>query len=116
MSGNLGGVSLPDDARLRPVADVSARVLDQDGGAGAAIGAGDRAVLVNLRNGQCWELNRLGHEIWQLLATPGGASVSEIVATLARRYPVPLDTLRADVIALAETLRREGLLAASDPP
>ena len=67
----------------------------------------DRAVLVNLQTGRCFELNRIGAEIWQLLA--GGKSVGGACDALAERYPAARDVLRDDVLGLIRSLLREKL-------
>jgi hypothetical protein len=79
--------------KLRRHDRVRAQPLD-DGGAGA--------VLVDLQGGRCWELNRVGAEIWERL--DGATTLSEIRDALAARYGVAADTIQADVLALTDAL------------
>jgi hypothetical protein len=66
------------------------------------------AVLMDRVTGDCFELNGLGAEIWNLLAA--GESSSEIAAKLALRYDVPEMTVADDVQTLVTDLARHGLL------
>jgi|SRR5450432_2683245 len=50
-------MTLPVDARLVPRPNVAAREIN------------DGAVLVNMGSGACFELNRIGFEIWKLLGS-----------------------------------------------
>jgi hypothetical protein len=60
-------MTLPPDARLVPRADVAAREID------------DGVVLVNLGSGACFELNRIGFEIWLgCLGVPGASKPNTI--------------------------------------
>jgi hypothetical protein len=92
-------VTLPPDARLVPRADVAAREIE------------DGAVLVNMGSGACFELNRIGFEIWKLLAP--GATVAGICEALGGRYPVGREVLAADVRGLVEALVGAGLVTAA---
>jgi hypothetical protein len=69
---------------------------------------GDGAVLVDLRSGTCFELNRTGAEVWDLLA--GGATIDIICATLAGRYGVPDETIAGDVRSVVEALKQQELV------
>jgi len=71
------------ELRVTPTREVAVRAL------------GDGAVLVNLTTGACFELNRVGFEIWELLAS--GAKEESICETLAQRYAVDREVLVADV-------------------
>jgi hypothetical protein len=87
---------LPLGARLVPRPDVAAREIN------------DGAVLVNMGSGACFELNRIGFEIWKALgpwATPDG-----ICEALAGRYAVEREVLAADVRSLVEALVGAGLV------
>ncbi len=70
------------------------------------------AVLMDRVTGDCFELNGLGAEIWNLLAA--GESSSEIATKLALRYDVPEMTVAADVQTLVTELVRHGLLDLRD--
>jgi hypothetical protein len=66
------------------------------------------ALLVDLRSGVCFELNRTGVEVWNLLG--GGASIRSLCETLAARYDVPDETIAADVTSIVEALKRQELV------
>ena len=89
-------MTLPVDARLVPRPDVAAREID------------DGAVLVNMGSGACFELNRIGFEIWKVLGS--GATVGGICAALDGRYSVGREVLAADVRGLVEALVGAGLV------
>ena len=72
----------------------------------------DGAVLVNVNSGGCFELNRVGFEIWQLLQKK--TTISEICEALAGRYPVARDTLATDARDLIQSLVHAGLVDLSD--
>jgi Coenzyme PQQ synthesis protein D (PqqD) len=55
----------------------------------------DGAVLLDLRQGKYFSLNRLGIAIWQQLEA--GISRDTIAATLAKTYNRPLPAVEADV-------------------
>jgi hypothetical protein len=68
----------------------------------------DGAVLVEMATGDCFELNRVGAEMWSRLA--GGASVGEIVTAIAERYDVAASKVDADFRVLVAELTRRGLV------
>jgi hypothetical protein len=84
------------DARLVPRPDVAAREIN------------DGAVLVNMGSGACFELNRIGFEIWKLLGA--GTTVNVICDSLVGRYSVGREVLAVDVRSLAEALVGAGLV------
>jgi hypothetical protein len=65
-------------------------------------------ILMDSSSGNCFELNRLGAEIWQRLAA--GSSPEQILAGLATSTAVPAEKLEADLRALLTELVRHGLL------
>jgi hypothetical protein len=71
------------------------------------------AVLVDRATGECFELNRVGAEIWGELQR--GAPPAQIVDRLAARYAIAPAQLGADLRQLLEQLARHGIvkLAAS---
>ena len=79
----------------------------------AAREVGDGAVLVNMSSGGCFELNRIGFEIWMVLQQK--TTISDICEALAGRYPVPGEVLRSDVQDLLDSLVRAGLVEVSAP-
>jgi Coenzyme PQQ synthesis protein D (PqqD) len=80
----------------------------------AAREVGDGAVLVNLNSGGCFELNRVGAEIWRLLQQK--TTIIDICEGLAGRYPVPPDVLATDARDLINALVRAGLVEVSAAP
>jgi Coenzyme PQQ synthesis protein D (PqqD) len=74
----------------------------------------DGAVLVDPRSGVCFELNRTGAELWELLAS--GATVTSICAALAARYDVSTETIADDVNAIVDRLKQQKLVATSTAP
>jgi Coenzyme PQQ synthesis protein D (PqqD) len=91
-----GEMDISVDARLVPRADVAAREIN------------DGAVLVNMGSGACFELNRVGFEIWKALGP--GATVGAICQSLGGRYAIAPEVLAADVRSLAEALAGAGLV------
>jgi hypothetical protein len=89
------------DQLFRPRSEVAVREIS------------DGAVLVDMKSGGCFELNRVGFEIWKLLEPK--ASVTNICGALAGHYPVAHETLVADVQNLIDSLMRAGLVEASGP-
>lgn len=68
----------------------------------------DGAVLINSETGDCFELNRVGREIWEHVTR--GESFDRIVETLADRYAIDQGVLSADVASLVDNLARNGIL------
>jgi hypothetical protein len=66
------------------------------------------AVLVDSETGDCFELNRIGADIWSELER--GASGAGIANGLATRHRISLETAVKDVRNLVEQLVRQGLL------
>jgi hypothetical protein len=87
------------DVRLLRRRDVTVQPID--GG----------ALLVDMRSGACFELNRTGAEIWELLAN--GATIRSICETLAARYDVPNETIAADVRDIVDALKKQKLVEPS---
>jgi hypothetical protein len=74
----------------------------------------DGVVLLNLQTSRCWQLNRLGVEIWTMLERDSG--IEDICDQLSTRYSVSRDLLDQDVRDLVEHLRREKLVVESPAP
>jgi hypothetical protein len=68
----------------------------------------DGAVLVDMMNGRCWELNRVGAAFWSMLAAP--TTLRQVCESLSGRYDVEKAILQRDVVALADDLIRAGLI------
>jgi hypothetical protein len=94
----MGAMQLIPGAELFRRRDVDSRSL------------ADGAVLVDLMSGVCFELNRVGSEIWDLLGA--GATEVSICQALCRRYPIESAVLAADVHDLLEALALRGLIEA----
>jgi hypothetical protein len=84
------------EARLHPSTDATVKPID------------DRGVIVDMRTGRCWELNRVGFAIWQLVVT--GKSPDEAAEAIATRFDVESGTSKRDVLAFVQSLADEGLL------
>ena len=68
---------------------------------------------MDMASGDCFELNRIGAEIWSRLGK--GESPSQLVANVAASYGLPAATVESDVRTLLEELTRSGLLTSSSP-
>jgi hypothetical protein len=66
------------------------------------------AVLVDMAGGRCWELNRVGAEIWARL--DGSATLEQVLAELRARYGIPDEVLARDLLELGDALLANGLL------
>jgi hypothetical protein len=82
-------------------------ILVRDGELPAAA-LGDGAVVLSLRAGAYFGFNRVGTEIWEMLAAP--CRVGEIFHALAQRHEVDDETLARDVTPFLETLVEQHLL------
>jgi hypothetical protein len=65
-------------------------------------------VALHIDKGQCYGMNGVASRIWALLAEP--TTPGEICSKLSAEYAVDAATCRADVDALLEDLRSEGLI------
>jgi hypothetical protein len=66
------------------------------------------SVLLNLKNGVYYGLNRIGTVVWDLLMKE--QSLETVLAAVRARYDVSEEVARADVAALVTQLRDEGLI------
>jgi hypothetical protein len=71
---------------------------------------GDEIVVLSIKQGICYGLNRVGSRIWGLLATP--IRICDLCAALLDAYSVDPDVCKRHVLDLLEELRTEGLVAA----
>lgn len=71
------------------------------------------AVLISEKTGDCFELNHVGTEIWQLLAR--GDLPAEIASKLSLKYSVAESSVTSDVDALVAKLIQQGLISARRP-
>jgi hypothetical protein len=88
--------SLTLDDHCTGAADVVQNTLD------------DGVALLNLRTGDCCEVDGVGAEIWSLLKR--GTSLRAVAAHLATSYDVALPRIESDVLDLAKTLYDLGML------
>lgn len=76
-------------------------------------GLGESTVLMDPSTGATVALDQIGALIWSVL--DGHSALAEIVADLADVYGVPADEIGPDVLSLAQSLGRAGLLAGVTP-
>ena len=70
----------------------------------------DGAVLLQVEDEVYFGLNRVGLQVWQMMAT-GCSDVDELCTRLSAHYPdIPSVTLREDVMELLEQLRTAKLV------
>ena len=86
------------EASFTPHPDVQVRVLDGE------------AVLLNVRSGSYFGLNKVGTHIWELFGQ--GKTVTAVVAGVCRRFEVEPDQAEEDVRAFTDSLVERGLLQA----
>lgn len=65
-------------------------------------------LLVDLGSGKTWKLNHVGAAVCRGIEQ--GSDLARIVAELAHRHGVAVETVRQDVDRLVASLRREGLI------
>jgi hypothetical protein len=70
-------------------------------------------ILMDPVSGDCFELNRVGVQVWLRLARE--ESPDEVIAALSASYQVTPETLAADLRALMTELERHGLLERRGP-
>ncbi|BBE74227.1 PqqD family peptide modification chaperone [Oharaeibacter diazotrophicus] len=68
-------------------------------------------IVLHPDTGECYALDAIATRIWTALAEPG--SVSSICSALVARYDVDRATCEAQVLALLEQLRGEGVIQRS---
>ncbi|MDB4983379.1 MAG: hypothetical protein JWM82_4131 [Myxococcales bacterium] len=68
----------------------------------------DGAVLVDMLDDRCFELNRVGGLFWSSLATP--RTIDQICETLLPGLGAPREVLAADLCRLVDDLLRAGLI------
>ena len=72
----------------------------------------DEIVALNIEQGICYGINRVGSRIWGLLARP--MRISDLCAALLVTYRVDPHVCERQVLELLEELRAEGLIAVSE--
>lgn len=70
------------------------------------------AILVDIRSGECYELNKVGAELWSSLAD--GRSIGEAMEQIQSRYDVTAETVEADVTRICHHLLEAGLVSPAE--
>jgi len=68
----------------------------------------EETVLLDLRTGRYYTLNRVGTAVWERCT--GSQSLRDIHATLCGRFDAPSERIADDLLALVTQLGHEGLL------
>ena len=84
-------------ARLAPQGHVEFRSVEEGG------------ILVDLESGACFQLNRVGAQLWKRLSA--GDTVGAAIDSLRQRYDVASEVLERDSLLLCDELLRVGLIA-----
>jgi hypothetical protein len=69
---------------------------------------GEESAILNLKNSVYYGLDPVGARVWTLLQRP--RSVGELRDTLLSEYEVEAGRCEQDLLALLESMRREGLI------
>jgi Coenzyme PQQ synthesis protein D (PqqD) len=69
-------------------------------------------VALNIENGTCYGLNRVGSRIWNFLAEP--IRIRDICAKLVTEYKVEPAVCERQVLDLLEELHSQGLISAPE--
>ena len=85
-----------DTQRWKKSSDIIEREIDGE------------AVLLDLKSGVYYSLNRIGTEIWEMLSA--GASEDQLVETLISTYEVSAEQAKCDLEELLTDLSEEGLI------
>ena len=88
------------ETRVSAVAHAAVRPLD------------DRAVVVDLKTGQFWELNAVGAAIWNLLMA--GRSVQETATEVTIRFNIDSSTSMTDTLEFVNSLLGQGLVTVAE--
>jgi hypothetical protein len=71
----------------------------------------NEVVALNIENGTCYGLNRIGSQIWRLLGAP--IRISDLCSALLAEYTVEPAVCERQVLDLLEELQAEGLISVS---
>jgi Coenzyme PQQ synthesis protein D (PqqD) len=69
---------------------------------------GEESAILNLKNSVYYGMNPVGARVWNLLKQP--TSITELRDVLLEEYEVDATRCGDDLLALLETMRREGLI------
>lgn len=75
--------------------------------------ADNEIVALNVEEGTCFGLNRVGSRIWNLIESP--MYVADICAILLREYNIDSTTCEQQVVEMLEGLRAERLVDECEP-
>ena len=92
---------MSDSGVIRIAEDVIGEVLDGE------------AVLLHLKTGQYYTLNRSGTRIWQLIEQHG--TLERVKSALCSEFDVTGDTAQSDIAELVARLESKGLLTCEQP-
>jgi len=70
---------------------------------------GEETVMLDLAQGAYYSLDPVGARMWQLLTE--GKTLAEVCDAVAAEYDVARDTLERDLLALADDLVKQKLIA-----
>ncbi len=76
--------------------------------------AADTMILLSIHSGQYFELNDVGHCVWELC--DGTKCIEELIAIICEMYEAPAEAIRADVMELLQELVDEELLLLAEAP
>ncbi|ETX03300.1 MAG: hypothetical protein ETSY1_00375 [Candidatus Entotheonella factor] len=76
--------------------------------------ASETMILLSMHNGQYYELNDVGHSVWELC--DGTRRIDEMIAIVCDMYEAPAAAVRADVMELLQELVDEKLLLLAETP
>ena len=69
---------------------------------------GDDVVALHIQRGQCYGMEKVTADVWNLLAEP--SDLERLCSRLVERYDVHPDECRADVARLLDQMLKEGLV------
>jgi hypothetical protein len=68
---------------------------------------GNEVVILNMADGEYFELNYVGSRVWEMIQQP--CRLSDIEAALLERFDVERNVLRPDIEALIQNFVEKGL-------
>ena len=69
---------------------------------------GDDVVALHIQRGQCYGMEKVAADVWNLLAEP--SDLESICSDLIERYDVERNLCRTDVANLLEQMQSQGLI------
>jgi hypothetical protein len=74
---------------------------------------GDEGVILDTRTDIYFGLNATGRYVWETIA--GGQSLNDAALRLVDQFAIPLNTARADTLAVVEELLHRQLIRPAEP-